>query len=93
MKLRIEGDSIRLWLTRQEAEVLGRGDTVEETTHFPDGAVLRCRLEVAAEAAMLSAHYAWARSWCGSDLARRLSGVLVQQSGLIARSGCPAVAL
>jgi hypothetical protein len=58
MKLRIKGDSIRLRLSRPEVEALGRGEAVEEATHFPDGAVMRCRLEVAADVAMLSAHFA-----------------------------------
>jgi hypothetical protein len=58
VKLRIKGNSIRLRLTRPEVTSLGRGETVEEATHFPDGAVMRCRLEVAADVAMLSAHFA-----------------------------------
>lgn len=58
MKLRLKGNSIRLRLSRPEVEALGRGEAVEEATHFPDGAVMRCRLEVAADVAMLSAHFA-----------------------------------
>lgn len=45
MKLRIKGASIRLRLTRSEVEAIGRGEIVEEITRFPDGALLRYRLE------------------------------------------------
>ena len=37
MKLRIQGDSIRLRLTRTEVNRFGETGRVEETVHFPDG--------------------------------------------------------
>ena len=36
MKLRIQGDSIRLRLTVSEVAAVGRGECVEETTHLGD---------------------------------------------------------
>lgn len=36
MKLRIQGDSIRLRLTVSEVAAVGRGEGVEETTHLGD---------------------------------------------------------
>jgi len=45
MKLRIRANTIRLRLTRSEVDQLGRGDTVEESTAFPDGAVLKYSIE------------------------------------------------
>ena len=57
MKLRIQGDSIRLRLTRPEVEALGGGNVLEETTHFPDGSSLRYRLESCADSTTLSAHF------------------------------------
>ncbi|NOX51575.1 MAG: hypothetical protein GXP16_13735 [Gammaproteobacteria bacterium] len=45
MKLRIRGNTIRLRLTRSEVDQLGRGNTVEESTTFPDGAVLKYTIE------------------------------------------------
>ena len=54
MKLRIKGDSLRLRLTRPEVEGIGRGKAVEATTHFPDGASLRYRLETSADDTALS---------------------------------------
>ena len=35
MKLRIQGDSIRLRLTQFEVEAIGRGELVMETTRLP----------------------------------------------------------
>lgn len=37
MKLRIQGDSIRLRLTQSEVAAVGQGGAVVETTHFPNG--------------------------------------------------------
>lgn len=58
MKIRFRGDSIRLRLTLPEVVALGGGGAIEEITHFPDGATLRCRLETSAGAAALSACFA-----------------------------------
>lgn len=44
MKLRIRGNTVRLRLTRGEVEAVGRGELVEESTHFPDGSVLRYQM-------------------------------------------------
>ncbi|MGK0224205.1 MAG: hypothetical protein ACI9ON_003455 [Limisphaerales bacterium] len=44
MKLRIRGNTVRLRLTRGEVEAIGRGELVEESTHFPDGSVLRYQM-------------------------------------------------
>lgn len=44
MKLRIRGDAVRLRLARGEVDALGRGELIEEQTHFPDGSVLRYQL-------------------------------------------------
>ena len=44
LKLRIRGNTVRLRLTRGEVEAIGRGELVEESTHFPDGSVLRYQM-------------------------------------------------
>jgi hypothetical protein len=44
LKLRIRGNTVRLRLTRGEVEAVGRGELVEESTHFPDGSVLRYQM-------------------------------------------------
>ncbi len=59
MKLRIKGDTLRLRVSRPECEALGRGERVEETTHFPGGSELRYALQpapvTAAEASLQGA--------------------------------------
>ena len=60
MKLRIVDDSLRLRLTRTEVTSIGRGCTVEATTHFPGGAALTYALEVA-PVARISATFEAAR--------------------------------
>ncbi len=44
MKLRIRGNTLRLRLTRSEVDAIGRGESVSETTAFPDGTTLQYRL-------------------------------------------------
>lgn len=51
MKIRIKGDTLRLRVSRPESEALGRGERVEETTHFAGGATLRYALQPAEVAA------------------------------------------
>lgn len=47
MKLRLRADTLRLRLTRGEVDALGRGESVSETTPFPDGTSLRYELATA----------------------------------------------
>ncbi len=44
MKLRMRGNTLRLRLTRGEVDAIGRGETVSESTAFPDGTTLQYRL-------------------------------------------------
>ena len=46
MKIRLREDTLRLRLIRTEVETIGNGTTVEQTTRFPNGENLTCRLEV-----------------------------------------------
>ncbi|MFQ3364264.1 MAG: hypothetical protein ACI883_001240 [Candidatus Azotimanducaceae bacterium] len=49
MKLRMLGDSLRLRLTMSETQSIGEGQSVAETTSFPDGSVMAYVLSVAGE--------------------------------------------
>lgn len=91
MKLRIRGDSLRLRLARPEVEAVGRGERVEEVTHFPDGVSLRYRLEASASDPQLFVRYSdgllsvriglqTAVRWC-SSAAVEISEVVPLQSG------------
>ncbi len=44
MKLRVRGNSIRLRLSQDEVQKVGRGESVEELTGFPGGSKLRYAL-------------------------------------------------
>ena len=48
MKLRMQASSVRLRLARQEVEALGRGERVQSTARFPNGAVFVYALSVTA---------------------------------------------
>lgn len=55
MKLRIKGDSLRLRLSRTDVQRLAETGAVEETAHFPGGALLRYAVEMHASDAPLHA--------------------------------------
>jgi len=57
MKMRIKGNSIRLRLSRTEAEAVAAGRAVRETTAFPGGATLSYVLEPSPRAPALSATF------------------------------------
>ncbi len=46
MKLRMLGDSLRLRLTMSETQMIGEGQSVMESTSFPDGSAMRYVLSV-----------------------------------------------
>ena len=46
MKIRINGDSVRLRLDRSEVERIGHSEMIECVTHFPHGAQFRYQLAV-----------------------------------------------
>jgi hypothetical protein len=60
MKLRIQGDAIRLRLTRSEVEEITAGGSVENTLHFGSGTALAYGLRVTADCEV-SAEFADAR--------------------------------
>ena len=77
MKLRIQGDSIRLRLTQSEVAHFAADGTVEATTHFGPGRTLTYALQ-SADADDLSAEFgdgtltvfvprAWATPWAESE--------------------------
>jgi hypothetical protein len=76
MKLRIRGDSVRLRLKRGEVEQITSGQSVEETTRFPDS-VLTYRLDVHEEddisaifhdgSVVVRLPESKVRDWAGSD--------------------------
>jgi hypothetical protein len=57
MKLRIRGDSLRLRLTRSEITRIGLGESVSETTPFPEGAQFKYTLEPSLSAEAVTATY------------------------------------
>lgn len=57
MKLRIRGDSLRLRVVRSELEALQRSGRTSDRIQFPDERALTYSIEVAADAAAISAHF------------------------------------
>ena len=57
MKLRIQGDSLRLRLTQKEVAQLRAGSPVEASIHFASGRCLTYALATSADAAQVSADF------------------------------------
>ena len=78
MKIRIQGDSIRIRLSKAETAKIAEGMFVQESTHFPEGATLHYVLEpsvtndvmharFSASRVVVSLPLALARSWAVSN--------------------------
>ncbi len=57
MKLRIDGNSVRIRLSRSEVARLAGGERIEQTTEFLAGAVLRSSIEPARDLPMTKATF------------------------------------
>ena len=89
MKLRLQGNSLRLRLKRSEVERLCGAGAVEESVEFGGGATLSYRLEISAGAGQAEAAFRngavtvsvganAAQAWAGSDEV----GIYAQSGGL-----------
>lgn len=78
MKLRIQGNSVRIRLTQSEVARVGEGKAVEQSTAFASGAVLVSQVRVSSRRERVSAIFAegriaivlpveQARQWATSD--------------------------
>ncbi|CAN5669902.1 hypothetical protein BH10BDE1_BH10BDE1_16240 [soil metagenome] len=58
MKLRIQGDSIRIRISAKEAQRIAEGSFVQETTHFPGEKTLHYVLEPSLTSEVMHARFA-----------------------------------
>ena len=92
MKLRLLDDSIRLRLSQSEVVAADEQQSVEASTHFPDGSAFRFALEADRNAATASAAFAGERlvvrlpaaeisAWARDDQAVSLKGEIALPDG------------